>query len=823
MVLGPSLDGDSRPISLRVRRTIQSIREIVGDHSEADIYQALRESNMDPNETAQKLLNQDPFHEVRRKRDKKREITDNMRHPEARKSIEPSMKWSTPQTSQGQNVQRNNYVRTGLSGISQKFRVVRDNRVSQSGSSNNKPESVQHLAPDNKKVASNDQRNAGGNMPPLPVNASFDKLTKRADEADASESHLPQSSEGNQRTIHITTSQVESMNENNSRKNSATLLSTLSLSSSCPVHVPSDSEASKTIGTIRCEAGVMSVQGHTSAHLTSTSSTKPFSRCLLGKDKFSSTGFSVHFTSPYKSNKPSQRHASEPVTSGLVVRRTSSRSHYTSKPSQQSMGPYKATQVWRPRSGQKPVSTNGVVAAAISVSSTSCVDDNSCSNDVVLTGLSEKLTQINVSGDERVIIPQHLRVPESLMNVLAFGSFAAETLSHQPLENAKLDEKSTLSPTSAQVNTRKDNSQAEQGDPVDCKPGPCQSDPPSPVEEPENFPPQNDESYNAQNIESYADIGLVESNSPLYDLSTDQQVHHSSSMANFMAYDSRTDYDVAFLGTSLEDIPHDRGFVLTSEALGSHDTSSNPLSVSTMIQQPIQQQPVTQVYPPVQISHYPNFIPYRHVLSPVYMPSMPNYSSNSAFPHPSSGNGYMLMPGAGSHLTSGGMKYAASHYKLVPSGSATGFGNYTNTAGFTISTSGTIGTAIGLDDMTRIKYKDNSIYIPNPQADLSDIWVQTPREITGLQSTPFYNVQGQAPPSFMPTHAGHASFNAPAQSPHLPFQGLYSPQAHPHHLVNPQVPPGLGGNIGVGVAAPGPQLGSYQQPQISHLNWAPNF
>lgn len=58
MLLGPSIDGDSRPISLRVRRAIQSIREIVGDHSESDIYQALRESDMDPNETAQKLLNQ---------------------------------------------------------------------------------------------------------------------------------------------------------------------------------------------------------------------------------------------------------------------------------------------------------------------------------------------------------------------------------------------------------------------------------------------------------------------------------------------------------------------------------------------------------------------------------------------------------------------------------------------------------------------------------------------------------------------------------------------------------------------------------------------
>lgn len=45
-------------LSARVRKTIQSIKEIVGNHSDADIYVALKETNMDPNETAQKLLNQ---------------------------------------------------------------------------------------------------------------------------------------------------------------------------------------------------------------------------------------------------------------------------------------------------------------------------------------------------------------------------------------------------------------------------------------------------------------------------------------------------------------------------------------------------------------------------------------------------------------------------------------------------------------------------------------------------------------------------------------------------------------------------------------------
>ncbi|KAJ6696148.1 HYDROXYPROLINE-RICH GLYCOPROTEIN-LIKE [Salix koriyanagi] len=45
-------------LSARVRKTIQSIKEILGNFSDADIYMVLKENNMDPNETAQKLLNQ---------------------------------------------------------------------------------------------------------------------------------------------------------------------------------------------------------------------------------------------------------------------------------------------------------------------------------------------------------------------------------------------------------------------------------------------------------------------------------------------------------------------------------------------------------------------------------------------------------------------------------------------------------------------------------------------------------------------------------------------------------------------------------------------
>ena len=39
-----------------VRKTIQNIKEITGNHSEDEIYAMLKDCSMDPNETAQKLL-----------------------------------------------------------------------------------------------------------------------------------------------------------------------------------------------------------------------------------------------------------------------------------------------------------------------------------------------------------------------------------------------------------------------------------------------------------------------------------------------------------------------------------------------------------------------------------------------------------------------------------------------------------------------------------------------------------------------------------------------------------------------------------------------
>ncbi|KAF3578315.1 hypothetical protein DY000_02035218 [Brassica cretica] len=57
------------------RKMVQSLKEIV-NCPEAEIYAVLKDCNMDPNEAVNRLLSQDPFHEVKSKKDKKKEVRD---------------------------------------------------------------------------------------------------------------------------------------------------------------------------------------------------------------------------------------------------------------------------------------------------------------------------------------------------------------------------------------------------------------------------------------------------------------------------------------------------------------------------------------------------------------------------------------------------------------------------------------------------------------------------------------------------------------------------------------------------------------------------
>ncbi|XP_075086440.1 uncharacterized protein LOC107773927 [Nicotiana tabacum] len=58
------------------KKMVQSLKEIVNFCTEAEIYAVLKDCNMDPNEAVNKLLSQDTFHEVKSKREKRKENKD---------------------------------------------------------------------------------------------------------------------------------------------------------------------------------------------------------------------------------------------------------------------------------------------------------------------------------------------------------------------------------------------------------------------------------------------------------------------------------------------------------------------------------------------------------------------------------------------------------------------------------------------------------------------------------------------------------------------------------------------------------------------------
>ncbi|XP_019461473.1 PREDICTED: uncharacterized protein LOC109360792 isoform X2 [Lupinus angustifolius] len=66
------INGGGIPASSR--KMVQNLKEIVKDMSDLEIYATLKDSNMDPDEAVNRLLSQDPFHEVKKtKRDKKKD------------------------------------------------------------------------------------------------------------------------------------------------------------------------------------------------------------------------------------------------------------------------------------------------------------------------------------------------------------------------------------------------------------------------------------------------------------------------------------------------------------------------------------------------------------------------------------------------------------------------------------------------------------------------------------------------------------------------------------------------------------------------------
>ncbi|CAN6208321.1 unnamed protein product [Urochloa humidicola] len=827
-----------------IQSTIQSIKEVVGGHSDADILDTLRESNMDPNETAQKLLNQDPFHEVRRRRDKKKESSGQKSFvADSAAQVEQNPQWMKPHTQRVENDQRRAPSQGQMSGPSREFRVVRDNRF-QHGAVENRPE-LGHKGPPNAQMSDRSVVQSGRNRSPATTsdgqithqnvkdNPHSDTLQGKRDAQGATQKHAKP---------YLKNSQYEQ-----------------NFPGSDSSHVPSNvRNAGGTVGPARRQVGVINSTRQHAGRLGSHMHAPGGSYANVQRGNFSSVGTSGRHPAFISRNiqqnqRPDTVFRGRPTGRSFVAQNIN-RYHQGPTGNQKAVQPIKE---WKPKSAKKSPTTDADDSVADVVSPSASNTNNDNAPDV--NGLSDKLSQANLHEVEHVIIPEHLRVPEYEQTKLRFGSFTSGFDSEQVPASTSPDSEQPEHVQDPVQQVSEDDSLDSGHDDVDEQ---ARSSQQLSTSADISLPPSEDSDRMSGQVENDDGLGLVQSDTPigvadgestqmtttltafstyghedpnmhsnneaqLYGLvepNVHQQVLASTSQG-YTSENPEADNAVQVFRMPEPNV-HSQVLPSTSEALNPQIVSNNPVAISSQQQHMSQQLAAAQMYPQMHVQHFQNFMPYRQVYSPVYPMHLPNYSPN--VPYPSNGNNYLQMPGGGSHLAAGGMKYGVSQYKPVPAGNPSGYGNYTHPAGFTIGSPGVIGGAVGVDDVNRMKYKDNNIYASTPQVEPSDIWIQPGREIPTMQVPPYYNISGQATPGAFVPNPANASFNATAQSSHAQFPGLYHPQqppsiVSPHPMVHQQVPSAIGPNVGVGVAAPGPQVGAYQQPQLGHMNWRPSF
>ncbi|CAN6324939.1 unnamed protein product [Urochloa humidicola] len=763
--------------------------------------------------------NSDSFRNGTKRHDSSKENTSQQGLNAFMMQKERQTEWARPGRVSNRNISRGGYARS-QHGFTQEFRIVKDNRSKQKEAGEALPEASHSSDSSNEHSVSNvgdksstEKLVAQHHLVTPNVNGhgavQADKGIKSAAQAHDKEVKPSsvrklEQSEGMQATLVGSHEVLGKGNQNRvatmpSGKNN--FGGELCCSSSDPIHVPSPgSKSAGTFGAIKREVGVVGARQRPSESAATNIST---------------SNSSAKVASTPKDNPQNKQQTELP---GASLRNGRFNVSHTK------VSPHLE---WKP----KPMSPSRVNHDV------SVVPPGVDGNQADLSGLSKKLSQVNVSQDEHVIIPEHIRVPDSERTRLIFGTFESEidpkasvTASHNIVTKEDLNGHSPSSLAALNSIISTDVAPNDKMDHV----GSC-----SPLPQPESVISVSEhqqsltESVEDPSTSVVGEYGTNEMISSKVTHSQPQLQHQdNAAVQNFKEYEPDSRYVMPFI-TKIVDSETAQNTVYTSEAMGFHPANAYQLPASGAAQPP-----VPQMYPQqFQVQQYPNFLPYRHVYSAQYGSQMvvPNYSSNPAFPQLPHASSYLVMPNGASQLAANGMKYGSSHqYKQVFQGTPAGYGGYANHNGYPIS-NGVIGSTGAIEDANMNKYKDNSLYAPNPQAETADLWVQGQREIPNMPSAPFYNMVGQPMSphaAYLPPHNGHPSFSpAPPHPAHFQYPGfphamhptsmtmVHNPQAMVHQ---PGAPP-LAGNLGLDMAtmAPGSQVGAFQQNQLGHLGWVP--
>ncbi|KAJ7964673.1 GBF-interacting protein 1-like isoform X2 [Quillaja saponaria] len=821
-----------------VRKTIQNIKEITGNHSEEEVYAMLKECSMDPNETAQKLLFQDTFHEVKRKKDRKKENLNNRESAESR--------W-----------------RPGNQG-----RGGRGSRV------NISPHQISHDAGGGKH--SGTRKDIGNSQLADKVTPLPNSQETKDNERNSGSSSVPIISNGPATAVSGTTSVVHASQSSTGVGDG---MSSSSVSVNSLVLLPSSElRFTGVVGTIKREVGSQRPPGEPHPVNPAESKSTAASSEIVSS--------SVQVKIPSKPQGVAKNQLTDLSQSPSTITHGNSSvsrpsSNYNNR-SQQIIGTQKvgSNKEWKPKPTSTVIQGSGSASAsefpAVSAEATAQESISSVLTSEATSKPQRKLEELRLPQRQHVILPNHIYVPESEKTKFCFGSLGATFGVSTSYVNGPESEKSSTPPSETSQGieeTVEEQAASNQNDLVTPEVGDYPDHPQSPTHVPENLSsgevdvsssaiqeyheskqesafPSGGHQYSVVHTSPNYSFGLVppmlgtqlapfeNSESQARDVSRlpSYVVHQPFDPASYYAqfYRSAADSDgrlspfpstgvttkyngnVAVLPAPNSQSPQEGG-VLSTAGPTPLVTQAAGLMQSSIA---VTQQPVPVFRPPagVHISHYPpNYIPYAHYFSPFYVPppAIHQFMGNGTFPQQHQANTVYPPPPPAAAT---GVKYPLPQYKpgsnagnpahiLMPNV----YGAYgSSPAGYNPSSAATSGNSTSNEDLGASSQFKENVYISGQQSEGSAVWVAAPgRDISSLPTSSFYNLPPQSQHvTFTPTQAGHGT-----------FAGVYHPaQAVTAATVHPLLQQSQGA---VDMVGPGGSI--YQQPQHAQMNWPSNY
>ncbi|KAG1364306.1 GBF-interacting protein 1-like [Cocos nucifera] len=451
-------------IPSNVRKTIQNIKEIAGNHSDEEVYAMLKECSMDPNETAQRLLLQDTFHEVKRKRDKKKE---NIREP-ADSRLRPGVQGRGGRSGQGNYSSR--YASNDIVG-GRNVTSGKENGVNQGTEGANKSFSSVNPDTENKSSISisssipslaNGPSNVDHPISSQECSLQVSGVSQIAPKEESSATGTNKTGKSSLISDDVKTGSASGQfvpGSSQSVSKAASLSRVYTLSSD-PVLMPSlDPCNPGEVGTIKRVVGSQQTDVETTNKAASCDISGPELSSIGEKGPSAISRSSIHGRVQMRSqghrvNQFSDTsHAASSSLSGPPGSRPSSTYSSRSQQLTDSQKAVVANKEWKPKSTHtNPAQASGTpvisdVSTVVEAVSESLPVSGTVALENITLKLEKGLDELQLSDRQHVIIPNHLQVPESERHGLSFGSFDSSFNLSMGSANGAASDKSTAPPS----------------------------------------------------------------------------------------------------------------------------------------------------------------------------------------------------------------------------------------------------------------------------------------------------------------------------------------------------------------------------------------